>query len=446
MKSAIATVAALVLGGLAFLPTTAQANPIDAFGFGARAGAMAGTQTAANDDVGANYYNPAILATFEDITLDIGYQIAFPSLRVSDEDLGVEKSRGMTAGIVGPGKIAGRRVAIGAAFYLPDQHLNRTRTLSSQQPRFVVYDNRPQRIFMSANLALEITDRLFVGGGLAYMSRSEGTVGLDGRIDPAVADLSELELDMNIDLKSIRYVHGGLFFKANPWLDIGASYRGGFALTLDQIFRINGDIGAAGENPIVADGFFELHTVSQDLFQPEEFTIGLDAQLTPRLSLAFDVGLHRWSAFENPAARIAIDLDIGSFNDQVNLPPAPQLPVARFSDIVIPRVAVEWSALSKRQMEVMVRGGYVYEPSPVSWQLGETNFIDNDKHTVSLGGGLILREVTEVLLRPMSIDLGLAMTMLEPQLHSKISPSDSVGSYRSSGRIVTGSISTRWHF
>lgn len=428
------------------MSSSARANPIDLFGYGARAAAMAGTQTAATDDVSAGYYNPAVLATFNDIHIDVGYQYAAPSLLVGGLDTEVDAARGLTAGLGVPGRAFGKKLAMGLAIYLPDQHMSRIRTLSSQKPRFVIFDNRPQRLFIGSNAAIQLTDELYFGVGMAVMSGSKGTVGLAGRVGfPNTAD-SELATDMAVDFLGVRYLQAGLFYRATSWLNIGLSYRGSFILILDQTFRIDGDVGNADVEPLVEDAFFELQTVSRDMFQPAQVTIGLDAQLTPTLALAFDLGWHRWSAFGNPAANINIELDIGSFNDLVNIPPAPPLPVANFNDVLIPRLALEWSALSTRTTELMVRGGYVYEPSPVPWQFGETNFIDNDRHTVSVGTGLILRNLTEILPRPMSLDIALAYTGLAPRNHLKISPIDPIGSYRSTGRIIQGAVSTRWHF
>jgi long-subunit fatty acid transport protein len=437
-----------LLGTLAsfFVAAPVHANPVDLFGYGARASSMGSAQTAASEDVGANYYNPGILASLEDVHIDIGYQFAQPQLLVSELDLGVDQARGMTAGLVVPGRVFGRRLAIGAALYLPDQQMTRTRTLSSQQPRFVVYDNRPQRLFLAANLSLQLAENLFVGGGLAYMSSTQGEVLLDGRIGFPNSDDSELALAMDVDLRAIRYAQMGAWYRAKPWLNIGLSYRDGFALTLDQVFIIQGDVGPDGGEPLVENGFFRLQTLSQDLFQPAQLTLGFDAQLTPSLAFALDVQWQHWSAFENPAARIDIELDIGQFNDLVDIPDAPPLPVAGFHDTVVPRLGLEWSAMQTRRSQVHLRGGYVYEPSPTPAQFAETNFIDNDKHTLSLGAGLTVRHFSQVFLRPLSIDLSLAMTLLEARVHSKISPADPVGEYRSSGRVLQASVSSHWRF
>ena len=49
-----------------------------------------------------------------------------------------------------------------------------------------MYDSRTQRFYLAANLAVRIYRGLYLGGGLAFMSRSSGTVELRG--DIALAD------------------------------------------------------------------------------------------------------------------------------------------------------------------------------------------------------------------------------------------------------------------
>ena len=422
------------------------ANPVDAFGFGARGAGMANAHTAAADDGSANYYNPALLASFDEIRIDLGYQMARPTLTVNDLDVGVDSSRGLTASLIVPGRVAGARIALGGGFFLPDQHLTRTRTLASSRPRFVIYDNRPQRVFMAANLSLQVTDNLFVGAGLSYMSSTRGSVVLDGRVGFPNAMDSDLELGIDVDLETIRYPQAGIFYRAAPWLHLGLSYRGGFKLLVDQVFIVQGNVGPGGIEPLVEDGFFQLHTVSQDLFQPAQLTAGAFARISESFALAFDLQWQRWSEFENPAARVEVELDVGQFNDLIDIPEAPAIPEIRFHDTLVPRLGIEWTPVRSDKLDVSLRGGYAYELSPVPEQFGETNFIDNDKHTLSLGSGVVLRDFTEILLEPLSLDAFVAMTILSERPHTKLSPIDPVGDYRSGGYILQAGVSSRWRF
>lgn len=424
----------------------ASANPADIFGFGARGQAMAGAQVAAADDTSANYYNPALLIGTDDIRIDLGYQAAQPRLSIDDHDTGVDSSRGLAIGIAVPGRLAGARLAIGASMFLPDQHLTRTRTRPSGQPRWQIYDNRPQRALFVANLAVELPYGLSIGGGLAYMASTEGTVDLEGVVGFPEPATSQLDLAIDVDLTTLHYLHAGVAWEARPWLRIAASYRGGFALELDQAFNIVGDIGVPGSEPIVDDGYLFLHTRAQDLFQPVQVTAGFDAQLTPRLDLAFDLTWHRWGAFENPAATIDLDLDVGEFNDLVDIPAQDPLPAPGFHDIMSVRLGAEYLLAAATRRSWRVRGGYGFEPSPAPEQVGTTNFVDGDKHGFSLGGGVELRGLGDIIVRPVSFDLALMTTWLPERIHRKSFAADPVGDFTAGGVVLAAGVQSRWRF
>lgn len=406
---------------------------------------MAGAHVAAVSDGTAVYYNPARLATQDDIRIDFGYQIAQPYVQTNGEDLVVDPARAAAANLVVPGRVMDRRVAIGASLLLPDQYVTRSRTIAAGRPRFLAYDNRPQRLFFAAMVAIEPWPGLTVGGGVAYMSGTRGRVDLRGIVGFPDPSVSQLELDLDVDLKTIRYPHAGASWQATPWLTLAAAFRGEFVLDIEQGFRIRGDLGAPGTPPAVEDAHLALATVSSDLFQPMQITVGMAARLAPRWLLAFDAGYQRWSTFRNPAAKIDLELDVGPLNSFINLPPQPSHPAPHLHDVLVPRVGVE-HRLRTGPAPVEVRAGYSFEPSVAPPQWGASNFIDNDKHTISVGGGVQWPGVGEVIPKPFSLDAHVALTYLTPRDHVKLSPVDPVGDYRSSGVALAASITSRWRF
>ncbi len=430
------------------LPSLAYANPADAFGFGSRAGAMGGAATAVADDGSANYYNPARLVAGRDLRIDIGYQGALPSLSINGRDNHVDATHGFVVGLAAPGTLGPVRLAFGAALFLPDDRLTRVRALAFAQPRWVEFDNRTQRVFLAATLAVQIIPGLYVGAGLAFMSRTRGTVALKGTIAVMDTDAqSALVTAINVDLVSIRYPQAGVSWDVTRWLTVAASYRHSFVLELDQGFSIAGDVGNPGVAPIVKSGTFSAHVTSADLFQPWQLTVGGAARITRRLQVAFDATFARWSEFSTPASMIGINLDIGpQLNPLVKIPPARAYPSPGFHDILIPRLGVEWRALERPRVALDLRAGYSYEASPAPEQSGESSYADCDKHRFSVGAGLDALPFPTVLRRPLSLDVHAAFTYLPSRANHKLDPLDPVGDFVASGYVWELGVGTRWRF
>lgn len=439
-------IAALLIAAITYGATDARGNRVDAFGFGARAPAMGGAQTATGKDGAVNYYNPALLTTFEHIQLDIGYQTAVPKLDVNGLDLGVDSSRGFAVSLASPGKIGPVELAASGSLFLPDQHALRARALAAGTPRFAMYDNRPQRLFLAANLAFKLGSRLAIGGGVAYVARTEAAVALEGRLGFPDAEDSDLQLAIDAEVRSNKYPQAGLLFHATPWLDLGLSYRGSYELTLRNDVSIRGDVGAEGM-PVVEDGYLAVTALARDLFQPHQVTAGLAAQLTPRVLVAFDASYHFWSRFENPATTIDIEIDAGMFNDLIEaIPDSATAPDPHYSDILIVHLGSEVLLARSNWRDIELRAGYIYEPSPAPEQVGKENFIDNDKHTASLGLGYVIHRPGAILYRPLRLSAYGAVTVLAPRSHQKVSPIDPVGDYRASGQIYQLGLSSTWSF
>ena len=79
--------AALALMLQAGINPDAHANPLDIFGFGARAQGLGGAYTAQANDFSANYYNPAGLAAKEGLRLELGYAYHQPMMSINDADV-----------------------------------------------------------------------------------------------------------------------------------------------------------------------------------------------------------------------------------------------------------------------------------------------------------------------------------------------------------------------
>jgi long-chain fatty acid transport protein len=423
-------------------PRKASANPLDFFGDGARAAAMGGANTAGAMDASANYYNPALLSRLQNMVFEVGYQWAKPVTKIDGRSLNVDTIRGtrFAAGI--PGEIGGARFGFGIGARIPDQHIMRMRSLDQNQPRYVLYDNLAQRLYMSANFAAAVGDRLSLGVGAGFFAQTAGSVDLVGRLGLMPVD-SELAIAMDMKVKRMVYPQGGIAFQATPWLRLAGSYRGGLKPKLEQTVRIAGDVGAAGKEPVVTNASVALASATLMHFQPEQFSLGFFAQLTPRLGTSFDAALHRWSKFGSPAAEIHSELDLNEFNDLFDPPEDEVLAEPNFHDVILVHAGGEYLLNPGADSEYTLRGGYRFEPSPAPEQVGITNFVDNDKHTLSVGVGAAYSRLTSVFLKPLLVDLMVASTFLPERSHHKVSPVDQVGDYRSSGWVWQFALTTR---
>lgn len=426
----------------------AAANPLDAFGWGARAPALGSAYAAIAEDSAAGYYNPAGLARGADLRVDVGYQAARPMLDVSGQRQNVKDARGLTAGVVLPGQILGVRFAFGATLFLPDQYVTRVHVLSYDFPRLQMYDNRTQRFFLAANLAVRIYRGLYIGGGLAFLSRSSGTVELRGQIALSDPQASTLQSAVAVDLLAIRYPQFGILWEATSRLTLALVYRHSFRLDLSQGFTINADIGDPGQTPVVKGAKLAEISNSVDLFQPWQLVAAAAARFG-RLLFSFDLTFARWSEQPPPASNFHLDLDIGQLSDLVKLPPARAYPDPGFHDLLIPAVGLEWRAINGAagdRVALDVRAGYRYEASPVPEQLGESSFGDSDKHIVSGGLGLELRKLGRVLLQPLAIDGFAAVTVLPERTFRKLDPRSAVGDFTVQGLVVQAGGQVRWRF
>ncbi len=438
----------LCFGAVWLSASVARANPVDAFGLGARAAALGSAYSAVADDTAAAYYNPAGLARGSDLRIDLGYQLARPLLNVSGQPQDLMDSRGLVFGVLLPGRLLGLRFAFGVTLFLPDQQATRIRVLSFDRPRLQLFENRPQRMFFAANLAIHIYRGLYLGGGLTFMSRSKGVVYLRGRVALSDPEESALESSVDVNLLAIRYPQVGLLFEATQDLSFSLVYRHKFLLELEQGFNIHGDVGDAGQDPLVKDARFEEVAYSVDLFQPWQLVAGAAARFSSVL-VSFDLTFSRWSEQPAPAARIMLNVDLGRFNELVKLAPSRPYPDPGFYDTLMPAVGVEWRALSgalSGRLALDLRGGYRYEPSPVPEQDGESSFGDSDRHIFSLGLGVELSRLSQILPKPLSIDVFGAFTHLPLRRFRKLDPRSLVGDFTVGGQVFQVGGQLRWRF
>jgi long-subunit fatty acid transport protein len=436
---------------LAAAPHHAHASAPGTYGFFSRSSALAGAVVADAPDASACFYNPAALVSAPGLGLSIGYSYADNRLRINGKDNDVVDVHGLSAGIVAPGRIGRLPFAFGIATYMPDDGLSRIRALRQETPRWELYNDRPTILFLAAQVAIRPLPWLEIGGGIAFLAATRGRFGIRGQANVLRPFDSQLEHEVDADLTSIRYPIAGVRFKLGHLGYLGLAYRGETKLDLALSAQLAGNVNFAGVDVPLT---YALATRTIDAFQPQQLVAGFSFQAVKHLHANLDLGWVNWSAYESPTAHTTAHLE-AQLPPGVNieLPEDPKpvdvVPPA-FRDRLVPRIGIEYMLgfgserkvsgrpEKAKAIEVPLRIGYVYEATPVPPQIGRTNFVDTDRHTVSLGTGVVLNAPFAVLQGALRIDAHAAISVLPERITYKANPADFVGDYRANGTMIAG--------
>jgi long-subunit fatty acid transport protein len=186
---------------------------------------------------------------------------------------------------------------------------------------------------------------------------------------------------------------------------VGLSYRGRQFIGVEIPVEINTRLALAGGSAINLP--VDATAILRAKYYPQQVSLGGSFR-SERWLVALDLTWVNYADYQVPFARIELDIERLTRDPGVLLllgPNAtllsPRAPAIEFSNVVVPRVGVEYKALSW----LTVRGGYFYEHSP----LKTTDFpiYDTDKHSFSLGARASFLRPLGVLPGRLSIDVSL---------------------------------------
>ncbi len=344
----------------------ASGSPQDLFGYGGRACAMAGLSGAIADDYAAVHSNPAGLSRLHDIAFSLGYQGAgFDISRQvgagAPEHMQQDISRGTVIGLALPLPFGGAlrdRIAIGLGFYTPTDVVVRGRILRPDTPQLLLLSDRTQTVGIQAGIGVELPFGIRVGGGFVALAAIRGSVVIaqdsTGRVGSRVDNQLVASYAPIVGVSFERsIVRSSVVFR-------GTSV-GRFGVTIEAR-----DIGL----PLPA---FNIAGIAQyDPWQiAGEAGVSLDGW-----SLLAGLTFKRWSEYPGPLERTT---------ERSPEPPRPAM-----SDTFIPRVAFE-KEWQRRAQRWALRAGYFYEPTPLPVRTERANYVDNDRHVLSLGGAVSAR-------------------------------------------------------
>ncbi|HVY48042.1 MAG TPA: hypothetical protein VHB21_19275, partial [Minicystis sp.] len=227
-------------------------------------------------------------------------------------------------------------------------------------------------------------------------------------------------------------------------------YRGETKLELSIDAHLQGLVDFAGVDVPLR---YDLASRTIDAFLPQQVVLGLSFTKVARLHVNVDLTFVNWAAYENPTARTDASLVVQAPPGiPLTIPPQPKptdVLAPNFSNRLVPHVGVEYvlpvagapravrgEAAPHRALEVPLRAGYVYEASPVPPQTGATNFVDADRHTISVGAGAVLNAPASWMPGSVALDVHGQLSILPDRVTLKQSAADFIGDYRAGGSML----------
>ena len=385
-----------------FIPSVAAADPLDTFGFGARATGLAGAVTASSSGAAAAHANPAGLALAPTTELLVGYGYGRMGLQIDGEDARVLDAHGVDLGLSIPFRLGDVPIAVGAAIHLPDQFVARMQLIPATEPHFILLDNDVHRIVVEPVAAIRPFPWLALGAGASILADAVGrTIRFDvGVVGGAPRGQGALDVDLPPRVAPM----AGLLVTPHPRVRLGASFRGAVDLSLRLGILANVDIAGV----VTGDVLIDLRAAN--FYTPRRLTGAISVDVLPELTLSAELAWLGWSGFHGGAPDVRILVALGISPPLIDT----LFPDDDFNDTLAPRASVEW-----RPGRAALRAGYALEPSPVPAQVGLTSFADNERHVFALGGGMSLDVLRPILAHPIRIDLGLQLHHLRERITVK---------------------------
>lgn len=440
----------------------ARAGALDIYGFGARSMGRGGGGVARVDDSTGVFVNPAGLARMESADLTVGYHLMrmrfaeLPEVRwdtnrdgwldEADAPLQPDTSYGNADGVqISIGRPIGRRLGIGIAGFVPVNQLMRIRTFEPALPTYAMYENRAHRYELSAGFGWEQLPGIHVGGAVELIARAryEIAVTLDAPVrtsteeDGSVGDLvGPLTLDahrMSLELVPALAPIVGVMWDAGELVEpldglvLAGSWRGtaGLPVEVDVDLQANVRVEQAGtlDDPVVIPVLAPIRLDFFDHYVPARLSLGA-AWEADRWAAGVDVYRYAWSQMRVSVAEVVgggietplVSITDGSLKDgnpyDVRLVDTWNLRVGGDARVLTTPLPQSWGDLG-----VDLRGGVVYEPTPLEGQGAESAILDSDR--LMFAGGLSIShgEPFDVLGGPVSWDLyGQVHTLAQGRL------------------------------
>lgn len=423
-------------------PSLLWAGPYEMFGTGPRAIGMGGAYAALGSDIAGLYYNIAGITQVERMHVEFGYVYAQPHLTINGEFHDVDQNRGTTFGVVVSTTIMGHRISTGVNTFIPDDHVLRFLVLPVHHPHFTLVANSNHTVVALVGMGIEIFDWMSIGIGSNVLGDNKG--GVDFTLYESRPSRGSLASEIGSYFSPM----AGLLFKPFDWWQIGLSYREKVEMQLDLPNTIDIPPIMGFDNngiPIIRESRLILLAYTWSHFSPRQFELGTAFKPHQRVTVSADMTFMQWSEMQTDAP-ISIVYLSGGLADIFPAQNGPPPPAPNARDTWNPAVGAEYTALDHNNVQIDLRGGYRYRPTPIPEQTGLANYLDSNCHYISGGLGSTFRNFSEIIPRPLSLDFFVQYQLHEERIFHKTDPTDSIGDFRIEGHWwnVGGSMTLRF--
>ena len=325
------------------------------------------------------------------------------------------------------GRQIGGKFGFGMMAWLPMRRLYRLSTIEPDLPHYITYENRPQRFVLAAGIGGEIVRGVNVGVSLDSQTMPRFTLhgtldatigppgseneGVEGIVRRLEVDVHDLELDLGYAVLPVI----GTQLELGRWNDsleglvVGASFRPGRAILVDADLDVQTNIALEdfGDlDPYFVGSVINLQATLFDTYVPPRLGLGAALRSEDVFSAYFDATWEDWRRGR---------VHVTEINETVI-----QAPLFRIDDAVVDANGYEvdfrstWSlrtgvnlklpeiALDNRwkYLQVSVRGGAAFVPSPLRGQGENSAFLDSTRSQFTLGAGFEFHDPFELVDAP----------------------------------------------
>lgn len=317
------------------------------------------------------FFNPSGLTFLnEKFTVSVGANLVFAKISFQNQDYGwhtEDNNSVATPFNVYAAYKVNEWVSVGLGIYTP--YGSSVEYPKDWEGSHLVNDISLSAIFVQPTVAIQINDKVSIGGGPIFAS---GNVNFNRNIDRTTTDVNGNRTNVTVDKDGITAwgYNLGLTVRPNEQLTLGLNYRSKLQMKAE-----NGEADFQHVPQAVnSGGQFDNVTFNAALPLPAELTVGASYAVNEKWLVAFDYNRVFWDAYEH--------LDIEFSNGQSSINPR------NYKNVSTYRFGVQYIATPR----LILRGGYYFDESPVQSGYFAPETPRNDSNNFTGGFSFVLSD------------------------------------------------------